>query len=220
MKPKQFDRDLHTELAWPTLSASSLNAFTFSSRDKSPEQAKEEWYKSYVLGHRLDETTEPGQIIAGKKIGEVLASDPNYLPEVPRPEIYEFTVPKIKFNNIYLTGHMDGFSLSINDLLEYKTSQSKTYWNQKSVDENKQLSFYCLLLLHKFKIRPEDVKIRLVYIPVKETGTFEVVRSDDPIKIFTTSRTTLDIIKFGVYVQKVYREMEDYVKASIPPRHI
>lgn len=206
------NRDLNQQLRFPTISWSSIAAFTFSNRDKTSKEAKEEWYQSYVLGNRIDERILPGQILAGKKIGEALAEDPTYLPEVPRPEVYEFTVPKTKFFDFYITGHMDGFSPSKNELLEYKTSQSETYWNKDSVKKHGQLDFYCLLLLHKYKIKPEDVHIRLVYIPVKPLGDFTVVRSEKPIQIFETYRTTLEIAKFGVYIQDIYTQMQLFVK--------
>ncbi len=213
MKEKNpFDRDLNSELRFPVMSASSMGCWNFRSRDCNEKQARENWYQSYVLGIRQDPLTEPGQIKAGKTIGEALTQDSNYLPEVPRPENYEFTVLPTKFGTFKITGHMDGFSPATNELLEYKTSSSKTYWNQESVDKNDQISFYYLLLLHKFKIHPKDVRARLVYIPVEMKGDFSVERNDDPVQIFETNRTMMDILLFGKKVSQTYKEMCDYVK--------
>lgn len=211
MKNPIKDRDLNKELRFPVISASSMNCWYFRSRDCNEEKARENWYQSYVLGNRSDPLTESGAIKAGKTIGEALTQDPSYLPEVPRPEIYEFTIPPIQFGACKITGHMDGFSPTTNNLLEYKTSQSKTYWNQKSVDENDQISFYYLLLLHKFKIHPTDIRARLVYIPVSQNGDFTVTRNNEPIQIFETKRSMLQVLLFGQKVQQTYREMCQYV---------
>lgn len=207
-----FERDLNTELRFPVMSASSMNCWYFRGRGVTEAQQRDVWYQSYVLGLRMDPLTEPGQIKAGKTIGETLVQDPTYLPEVPRPEIYEFTIPPVKFGTFKITGHMDGFSPNTNELFEYKTSQSKTYWNQTSVDENDQISFYYLLLFYKLKIHPKEIKARLVYIPVTQNGDFTVTRNTDPVQIFETKRSLLQVLLFGEKVKKTYMDMCTYVE--------
>lgn len=200
MKKSPFEnRDLGIALSWPTLSWSSMNAF--ESYDK------EKWYNQFVLGIRSP--MNPA-MKAGIVIGERLATDPNYLPEVHRPEIYEYSL-MAKFGSINLIGHMDGWSPKTKSLLEYKTTQNKDKWNQKSVDAHGQLDFYCMLLWLNHKIRPEDVKIRLISIPVEMDGSFEVTRSSDPIAVFPTKRTMVDLLRFGARIKKTYKEMQQYV---------
>jgi hypothetical protein len=200
MKNNPFkDRDLTKQLLFTTISWSSMNAF--ESYDK------EDWYKQYVLGERGD--INPA-MLAGIVIGERLATDPKYLPEVPRPQIYEYNVSD-KFSKINITGHMDGWSYAKKELLEYKTTSSETRWTQKKVDDWGQLTFYCLLLYLKHDVRPETLKIKLVSIPVKMGGDFDVSRSKAPIKIFETNRTMIDILNFMVRIKQVHKEMREYV---------
>lgn len=194
--------DLTTQLLFPTLSWSSFSAF----RDYD----KEEWYTRYVLG--IKGPINPA-MQAGIEIGERLATDPTYLPEVPRPEIYEHTI-KVKFGKIMLTGHLDGWSPSSKTLLEYKTTQNKTKWTVESVKKHQQLDFYCLLLLLHDDIRPEEITMSLTAIPVTMSGDFKVERSSDPIQTIPTTRTMMDILNFGVELRKVYKEMELFVKSK------
>lgn len=201
--PLQDREDLITQLLFPVISWSSMNQF--ESYDK------EKWYKNYVLGIK-DPPNAAMQ--AGIEIGEKLATDPTFMPEVPRPEIYEHEA-RIVFSGITLRGHMDGWSPKIKELLEYKTTTNQNKWTKETVRQHGQLDFYCLLLFLTETIKPEDIYIRLISIPVKETGHFEIVRSNEPIKIIETKRTMQNILNFGVRIKKVYKEMKEYV-ASYP----
>ncbi len=200
MKTNPFkDRDLNSELRFPTLSWSSYQAFT--------EYNKEEWYQKYVLGNRGHVNSA---MQAGIEIGERLATSPKYLPEVPRPEIYEYTI-KVKFGKINLRGHIDGWSPSSKTLVEYKTTQNKKRWDDKSVLKHGQIDFYCLLLFLKENIRPEELTISLVSIPVEMGGDFKVKRSKEKIQIIPTKRTMIDILNFGVKLKQTFKEMQEYV---------
>lgn len=211
------DRDLHTILLFPALSWSSYNQFV--------NYDKEEWYRKYVLGNR---TIPNPSMEAGRIIGERLAMDPTYLPEVPRPKEYEVELradfPYHDYNGLVrvkhvmkLVGHLDGLSLkktggkSKCKLLEYKTSLSDKTWTASSVAKHEQLDFYCLLLYLNYKIKPEELDISLVYIPVKQLGSFEIVRSEEPIRIINTQRTLSRILLFAAKLKKVHVEMRAYI---------
>ncbi len=201
MKNPFQDRDLHTTLLFPTLSWSSYNAFV--------DYDKAEWYNKYVLGIRglVNASMEAGRII-----GERLATDPSYLPEVPRPAEYEVELTAT-FGGIDIIGHLDGFSMKKNKkLFEYKTSLSGKRWTAVSVNNHEQIDMYCLLIWLNYKFRPEDLKIQLVYIPVKQLGSFEIVRDEaQPIQIINTKRTMADILRFGVKLKKAHKEMNAYI---------
>ena len=205
MKNPLKDRiDLTTQLLFPVLSWSSLQAF----RDYD----KNEWYKKFVLGIK-------GEINpfmqAGIEIGEKLATDPNYLPEVPRPEIYEHSWEDlVKLDGIKLTGHIDGWSPTFKQLLEYKTSVNRTKWTKESVKKHGQIDFYCLLLWLHDKIKPEEITIYLVDIPVEMSGEFIVKRSQEPVQIIPTKRTMVDILKFASEIKKTYKEMQEFIHSK------
>jgi hypothetical protein len=201
-KPKEFaDRDLHIILLFPKVSWSSMNQFESYDREK--------WYDQYVLGNR--NTNINGAMQIGINVGERLVADPAFLPQVPRPMIYEQQL-SAQFGKIELVGHLDGFSPNIPELLEYKTSANPKKWNQKSVDEHGQLDFYALLLWLNYKIDPKKLKIRLVAIPVADTGSFEFeVDGSQSIRIFNTHRSMADIMRFGMRINKVHAEMREFI---------
>lgn len=196
-----LERDLTVALLWPVLSWSSYSQFT--------QYSKEDWYEQYVLGKR---NGFGASVEAGRVIGERLATDLSYLPEVPRPQEYEVEL-KATIGNVDLVGHLDGLSMKGKPikLFEYKTSLSKVKWTAATVNKHEQIDFYCLLLWLNYRIRPEDLQIKLVYIPVKENGSFEVLCSDEKIQIIATKRTLSRVLLFGAKLKKVHAEMKVYV---------
>ena len=182
------------------LSWSAISSFKYS---------KQDWYEKYVLGIKPATTAE---MEFGKMIGKKLETDPTYLPMIPRcgKMEHEFTA---EWKGIRLIGFADSFGhISFNELDEYKTGVKK--WDKKRVDEHGQLTMYCLMNYIKNKVKPEDVKIRLTWMPTQRTpeGKIEFV-PDIEKKIITikTKRTMAQILKFGAEIERVYKEMEAYV---------
>lgn len=149
---------------------------------------------------------------AGRNIGEALL-DPKYLPQVPRPEIYELNL-EAKLGKIKIVGHLDGWTPSTKELKEFKTSTNPNRWTQQKVDLWGQLDMYCLLLYENYKIRPEDIKIQLIAILLEESGSFGLEPTGE-IKVFETKRTMKDLAIFGAKIKGIFKEMEEYV-ASYP----
>ena len=200
-----LDRDLHTRLQFPTISWSSYSAFTTN----YPGQNKHTWYDKYVLGIR----SKPNAAMKiGSIIGEKIALDPMYLPDVPRPEIYEQEL-FADFAGLKLTGHLDGWSPNKKELLEYKTAQSNKTWFPNKVNNHGQLDFYCLLIYLNFGIKPEELSISLTHIPVTEQENFKIdVDHTRPIRTFPTTRTFNQIMLFGSELVKTHKEMVEFVK--------
>lgn len=200
MKNPFQDRDLHTILLFPKLSWSSINCWEYD---------REEWYLRYVFGERSK--SNPA-MDAGRIIGERLATDPDYLPQVPRPEIYEQEL-RGRLGGIDLVGHLDGWSPSVPEIKEYKTTQNINRWTQEKVNEWGQITFYCLLVWLNFKIIPEKLKLSLTAIFLEEDGGFGL----DPtgiIKVFPTTRSMKDLLVFGAYLQKTFIEMQAFIKSK------
>lgn len=192
-------RDLHTILRFPVISWSSFQAF----RDYD----KEDWHKRYVLGIRGP--SNPA-MEAGRAVGERLATDPTYLPQVPRPEIFEQEL-RGKLGKISLVGHVDGWSPSVPAILEYKTTQNKNKWNKESVALHGQLDFYCLLVWLNFKIPPEKLSISLTAILLKESGSFALDPTGEVV-VVPTKRTMAQILRFAGEIKAVHKEMLQYVE--------
>lgn len=207
-QPAQFaDRDLHTILRFPKLSWSSISSFQYD---------REEWYQKYVLGIR---SAPNDAMLFGTYVGERLVSDPDFLTDVPRPPIYEQELEAI-WHDIPLVGHLDGFGLKERILLEYKTSSSKTRWTAKSVHKHGQIDFYCLLIWLNYKIKPEDLWIRLAYIPVEMKYTVKkngltvgaMALSDEPVKIFPIKKRLAEVLQFGAEIKAIHEEMYAYIQ--------
>jgi hypothetical protein len=58
------------------------------------------------------------------------------------------------------------------------------------------------------------VEITLVWLPTEETGNFEInfVKPFKPV-FFKTKRTMKDILKLSAKINKIVKEMEEYVLA-------
>lgn len=201
MKKSPFEsRDLNKQLRFPVLSWSSMNAFESYNKDI--------WYEQYVLGNK---SKPNAHMLAGITIGHKLVEDPAFLSEVPRPEIYEYE-ESVLFEEIQLVGHMDGWSPKTKKLLEYKTTVREDKWTQSMVDSWGQITFYCFLHWLKSKINPKDISIKLVSIPVKESGHFDVtLDTSKKFRIIETKRTMNDLLTFGIRIKRVHKEMREYV---------
>lgn len=143
----------------------------------------------------------------GKVCGERLASDPTYLPEVPRLPIFEHEL-KFDFNGVPMIGYIDALCLETNQLLEYKSGRKK--WDKKRVDEHGQIDLYLLGLYVTKNIKPEDITSRLVWLPTHiKDGQVAFVEPFAPV-VFNANRTMADILRFGNYIKEVRKEMEEY----------
>lgn len=198
-KPSPFEnRDLHTALRFPVLSWSSVSAWGYD---------KEEWYQKYAKGIR---TAPNGVMQGGIDVGEKITVDPDFLPMIDRPEIFEQEF-FATLGDIDLTGHLDGWSPALPGIDEYKTTCNEKRWTQKAVDEWGQLTFYCLLVWLNLKIRPEDLRLRLFSIPMVENGDFTVRQKGTP-KVFHTKRTMVQVLKFAAFLRQTHAEMTAYAK--------
>jgi|SRR3990167_3464973 len=176
------------------------------SQISSFEWNPEDWYSRYILGEKQAET---GPLIFGKKIGERLATDLAFLPEVPR---YKHMEKKFigKIGDIELIGFLDSFCPNTLSILEFKTSSNKNRWNQKKAEEHGQLSFYCLLVWLNHGKLPE--KCHLCYLPCRETGSFDIELTGEPVQIFEVKKTAVDVLKFGNYIKDVRKKMIKYAE--------
>lgn len=179
------------------LSWSSISSFNYN---------KEQWAQKYI------DCIKPvvnAAMKLGKEVGTLLAEDPSFMPLVPRHSMFEFEL-KGSLNNKDMVGYIDSYEPHT-DLLEYKTG--KRAWDQKRVDEHGQFDMYLLLLNLAYKVKPEDVRCRLVWLPTRENGDFTIslIEGVQP-HIFETKRTTGDIIRFGAYVGVMYKEMLAYAE--------
>lgn len=194
---KSFDKQ--RPLSW-----SAISSFEYD-----PEQ----WYKKYVLG---EEQKLSAEMIFGKKIGKRLETDPTFLPQIPRHSKMEHAF-NVMFGEIPLVGYADSFCDVTNKrLLEFKTGKKE--WDQKRVDEHGQLTMYCLMNYITNKINPEDMDIQLIWMPTRETGSFDIEfiePIEKNIKVFNTKRSMVQMLSFAAKIKRIYKEMEDYAQQKL-----
>lgn len=175
------------------------------------EYDKEKWYRSYVLGQKDPPSAE---MLFGNKIGKQLENDPTFMPYIPRESHMEYKF-QAKLGKVEMIGYADSYSPEKYLLREYKTGIPK--WDQKRVDLHAQIDCYLLMLYLSKGIKPEQVECHLHWMPTKKTEhgdftkTIEFVDDiEQNVQHFTTKRTTRDILEFGVRINKVLKEMEEF----------
>jgi len=184
------------------LSWSQLSSFTWD---------KEQWYQSYILGNR---TPANKQMLFGSKIGKMLELDPNYLSrQIPRLGTMEYAYA-VKFNGFRMIGYADSQNEKTNtEMDEYKTGVAP--WTQKRVDEHGQLTMYAMMNMIQNQVQPEDLTMRLYWLPTAEQGDFSIDFAQ-PFRVerFETKRTMQQVIAFGAYINRTIKEMDEYINSK------
>lgn len=164
------------------------------------EYDKNLWYKKYVLG---EEQPTNKEMKFGKMIADSMQTDSPIVPFVKYSNV-EFEL-KGKFGDIPLIGFIDTYEPH-KKLREYKTG--KRLWDQKRADTHKQIDMYLFMIFLLYGVKPEDIEIYLDWAETVENGDFTIsLKEPVEIKSFKIEKTTDDILKFGVYLNKIYKEM-------------
>lgn len=186
------------------LSWSAISSFEYD-----PDQ----WYKRYILGEKEKGSKE---MEFGKLVGQKLAFEPTFLPEVPRLPIFEHRL-LTNYNGIPLVGYIDSLSLDHRILYEYKTS--KTPWTQRKVDLHGQITFYALMLYLLENINPEHMEFTLFSLTtedilkdIKDKDSTMCLVEPLELRTFQTRRTVRDLLIFCGRIESVHREMQQYVR--------
>jgi len=189
------------------------------SQMSSFEYSADQWYRKYYLGETQKVSAE---MDFGKDIGEKLATDPSFMPHIPRQKHMEYGV-QVKLGDIELVGYFDSFDDlpegGIYPLDEYKTG--KKPWDQKRADSHGQITFYCLLLWLAKKIKPENVLPRIHWMPTEEVDqsfkdfmngkrNIEFTKNTQ-LLTFVTKRSMSDVLVFASRINKTRKAMEDYI---------
>lgn len=191
-------------MIWKLKKDRPLSWSAISSFEYDPEQ----WYRRYVL---KEEDPASKEMRFGKEIGERLASEDGFLPQVRRGAHYEYEL-RCMFGKIPLIGFIDSYTPHT-DLEEYKTGVK--VWDQKRADTHGQLTMYALMLYQMHGVKPEDLSIRVHWLPTKETGDFRIVftQPHNPVCIpLETKRTMREVLAFGQRIKDTVAKMELYAK--------
>lgn len=191
MKIKKFIKD--RPLSW-----SAISSFEYD-----PEQ----WYQNYYLGIKTPPTPE---MIFGKKFADSCEAGKPLAPVTLLSKMEQGF--KVVFGDIPLIGFADTFDhIGKKKIGEYKTGIKA--WDQKRVDEHGQITMYALMNYISSRIKPEDTKFFLEWIPTKKMGDYSIEFAHNPPQVihFKTKRTMKDILEFGARINSTVQKMEDYI---------
>lgn len=190
-KDPRITKFLKRPLSW-----SSISSFRYD---------KETWYAKYIEGKQQRST---GPIVFGKNVGERLATEKDFLPEVPRLKEYEHEL-NVTIGKIPCIGFLDNFDLDAKSFSEFKTGKK---WTQDKANKHGQIDMYAAMIYLKYNIKPEDLKISLIWLPTEEQQDFrtDFIKGMKPV-IFEIRKTMRDILSFMAEVQVIHKEMLDYI---------
>lgn len=170
------------------------------------------WYSKYILNKKEEDNKE---MALGRALATALEHGKCDIPELVKKLPYKKEHPfKVNFNGIVLIGFADDFDdKSFKVLNEVKTG--KKPWTADRVRKHGQIDMYLLINYITNKVKPEDVKCTLHWLPTSENGDFSLdfVR---PIVVhsFPTKRTMRDILAFGARVNAARAEMITYIQSK------
>lgn len=180
-----------------------------SSFEWDPEQ----WYQSYIMGKKMQMTPE---LSFGSKFA---SSCENRKPLAKVTMLSKMEQPfKCKFGKLWLTGFADTFDhVGKKKFGEYKTGVKA--WDQKRADEHGQITMYALMNYLISRIRPEDCRFFLEWIPTQKkvnssnfgAYTIEFVKGKKVLH-FDTKRTMKQMLEFGDRLNKTALAMQEYVR--------
>lgn len=188
---EQLNKWLKKPLSW-----SSINSFRYD---------PDEWYEKYINGKRGRDT---GPLVFGKNVGERLASEQDFLPEVPRLKEYEHEL-HVKIGKIDCIGFLDNFDLDNRAFSEFKTGKK---WTQDKANNHGQIDMYTAMIYLKYGIKPEDLNISLIWLPTEEQQDFrtDFVKDMKPV-IFPVKKTMRDILSFMAEIQIIHVQMQEFI---------
>jgi hypothetical protein len=193
---KHIDKLYSKPLSWSAISSWEWN--------------QEEWATKYLDGLFTPPTPK---MSFGNVVGDRLAKDPEYLPEVPRYSVFEHKM-YADIGDIKLVGLLDSFDPETKNFYEYKTSSNENKWDQDEANKHGQILLYLFLIYVNYRVPPEKIKIKLVYIPVEENfDGFMEVSKGGKIQSFDVNHTLEEALVFiAKKVKPIWEEMKEYAR--------
>lgn len=171
-----------------------------SSWEYDPQQ----WYLRYVLRQKQESNDA---MLLGKKIGEQIANDPTFMPEIPRLSIFEQPL-EAKLGKVPLVGYADSYE-PYQSLYEYKTGVRE--WTQKRADTHGQIDMYLLMLYLSDFVPPQSIGCKLVWLPTRRDEN-NILNITGEIKVFDTERSMEQVLHFAKYIQDTIKKMDLYIR--------
>jgi len=171
---------------------------------------KQQWFSKYIKDIKDDQTKA---MIFGNVVGDTLGTPTSMVPSLAfhKKAIKEYKLNP-KLGTLKLLGYCDFYTPAILHLDENKTSANPTKWNKMSVQKHDQLTMYALMLMLQDKVQPENLTMKLHYIPVEEHPITEDLFLPNPEVFFSfpASRTLQQVLAFGNEIKLVRKAMKKY----------
>lgn len=191
------------------LSWSAISSFDYD---------QDQWFSTYMRNQRQSSP----QLTFGSMIDKKYQEDPTFLPHVIRYPILQHKM-EAKLGKVPLLGIADTFDPSIPALRDLKTGKEPG-WTQAKLDNpgtkgplygsGGQWTFYTLLLYLTKKIKPQDLKLYVDWLPTQINDDTSIsLINDKDVRTFETKRTMRDILEFGVRIQDTVKSMQMYVNS-------
>jgi len=178
------------------------------------EWSKDQWSKKYL--DSIEGVPGP-ELLFGKALADSIEDGtckvPGLLDILELKKEHEF---KCNLGKIVLIGYADAFDDKTFKVL-HEVKSGVLEFNKKRVDSMLQLDMYLLMNFIINKVKPEDVKVKVFWIPTvkieKDNGDFSgsdyEIKFKEPIevKVFETKRTLKDILKFSAYIKSTHANM-------------
>lgn len=177
---------------------------------------KENYKKIYIDGIRR----ENKYMDFGKKISDGLqfrakkTTDKDILMArklIPKPQHSEKEL-KVVWGGIPLLSRLDGLSLDTTSIEEYKTGKGK--WTQAMADKFEQITFYTAVVSRFFEGPPEQIISYLRWLETYE-DTDGTIHLTGFVKVFKTTRTQIDLIRFYPKLKKAWEEIEEVINENL-----
>lgn len=175
------------------------------SQISSWEYSKDQWYSKYILGEVQPETPA---LIFGKAFAKSVEDGAQEAP-VTTFSKREYRVTA-SIGDIALVGQFDCWEPETKELIDHKTGVKP--WDQKRTDGHRQLTFYAMLLYLSEKIKPEDIRFQIQWIPtgIRSDFTFGFLTDPPVVHTFHTKRTMLDVLTILSDIKRARKEMKRY----------
>lgn len=149
------------------------------------------------------------ELLFGSFVDEKLQNDSSFLPLIPRYEIMQHEMRTV-YDGIPLVGYADTASLEHRLLRDYKTGRKA--WDQKRADETGQITCYLAMIYLINKIRPEDFRAFIDWMPTRYEDKEIVFMEGVPVITIETRRTMKQALEFFSWIKVTWREMEEYCR--------
>lgn len=171
--------------------------------------SKPTWYERYVLGRKhTPPALQRRKMDFGNEVGDRIETDITCAPQIERLKYFELELSTV-FAGVPIAGHLDNAEPP-NRIHEFKTGGLAYPWTQAKVDKHGQLTIYAALMWLVHKAKPEDIDIRLFWLPTEDVeDTTRLI--DTPPVAFRTTRTTTQVLTMLKDFTRARREMREYV---------